>query len=139
MAADTREMVAVRYVRNKIVAASTEAGSQIYTGVAVQGAAYPFVVVEIVSRDESETQDSGSAVDTFRVQVDCYAKSDGSTSGYEKAARISDQIRSALSRSTDYTTYDCDIDGVQEAGHLTDYIPEIEVYRATNDYMIRIK
>ena len=135
--ADSKEMVVVRFVRDKIL--TTDADRPVYTGVAAQGATYPFVVIEIVSRDESETQDSGSAVDTYRVQVDCYAKSDSSASGYATAAGLSDGIRTALSRATDYTTYTHDIDGVQEAGHLTDYIPEIEVYRATNDYMIRIK
>lgn len=135
--ADSKEMVVVRFVRDKIL--TTDADLPVYTGVAAQGATYPFVVIEIVSRDESETQDSGSAVDTYRVQVDCYAKSDSSASGYATAAGLSDGIRTALSRATDYSSYNYDIDGVQEAGHLTDYIPEIEVYRATNDYMIRIK
>lgn len=118
---------------------TTDADLPVYVGVAAQGAEYPFVVIEIVSRNESETQDSGSAVDTYRVQVDCYAKSDNTLSGYATAAALADGIRAVLSRATDYSSYNYDIDGVQEANHLTDYIPEIEVYRATNDYMIRIK
>lgn len=136
---DTKSLVALRFVRDKIIAASTTAGSKIYTGVAPQSAAYPYVVIDIVSRGEAPTQDAGSAVDTYRVQVDCWAKSGSSTSGLNTVSTLADNIRTALSRQTDYTTYDFDIDGVQEANHLTDYIPEIEVYRDTNDYLIRIK
>lgn len=137
--ADTKSMVAVRFVRDKIIAASTSAGSKVYISAAPQSVAYPYVVVEIISRGESPTQDSGSAVDVYRVQVDCWAKSGSSTSGFSTVSTLAEAVRTALSRQTDYATYDYDIDGVQEVNLITDYIPEIEVYRETNDYLIRIK
>ncbi len=130
---------AIEYLRDKIVAANTDAGSSVYVGTAPQGTRPPYVVMEIISRTEALTQDSGSAVDTYRVQIDVWAKNTSSESGFKTCHDIADAVRTAISRVTDVSTYGHDIDGVQEVNHFTDFVPEIELYRVSNDYLIRVK
>lgn len=133
---------ALHYLRNKAVAASTSAGSRVYTSHAQQTAIKPYVVMDIISRVESPTQDSGSAVDTFRIQVDCYAegvKSGTTMSAFKQADTLAQALREAWSRTSDGLNYDNNIDSVQEAGYLTDRFPDLAVQRVSNDYFVRVK
>lgn len=134
---------AIEFVRD-VVVNTNKAGQRVYMDQAPQSAASPFVVISIVSREESPTQDDGSAVDEYRVQIDCYAKATSSLSAFAICNDLSEAIRSDLSRDT--YTYDAgdpqyanNVDGVQESNYFTDYIPEIDLQRISTDYMIRIK
>lgn len=131
--------IAIEFFRACAVLAATDASARIYMNQSPQNASYPHVVMSIISREESPTQDSGSAVDTLRIQVDCYAKPSTTESGFRIASRLSDDIRVAASRATNESDYDQIIDGIQEANYLTDYIEDIDLYRVTNDYMVRVK
>jgi hypothetical protein len=131
-------ITAVKFFRASVIAAATECGSRVYLNQAPQSAAFPYVVLSVVSREESPTQDSGSAVDTFRIQCDCYAKPSTTLSGFERVSIIAGLIRSQVSRSYDTGTYSHIVDSVQEVNYLTDYIEDIDLYRVTNDYLVRI-
>lgn len=131
---------AIQYLRDTAILTATDAGSRIYMSVAPQNTTYPAVTLEIISRTESPTQQLGSAVDTYRIQVDTYAKNDGAgLSGFVTAHDVANALRSTWSRTSsasgDYTT---GIDSVQEVGHFTDYVPELDLYRVSNDYMVRV-
>lgn len=134
---------AVQFVRDQIINTG-EVGQRVYMDAAPQGSTYPLVVMSIISRSEAPTQDSGSAVDTYRIQVDTYAKATTSASSFSIASEIAEAIKVNLSRATYiYDPLDPEyahtVDGVQEVNYFTDFIPEIEVHRITNDYLIRIK
>jgi hypothetical protein len=129
---------AIRFMRDTAIAAGTDIGSRIYMSIAPQNAALPFAVMEIISRVESPTQDSGSAVDVYRIQVDVFAKASTTASGFEQAHDIASNLRQAWSRQTDELTYDHAITGFQEVNHLTDFDPDYNAYRVSNDYMVRV-
>lgn len=131
--------VAIEFFRAVAVAASTAASSRIYINESPQSAAYPHVVMSIISREPSPTQDSGSAVDTYRIQVDCYAKPSTTQSAFKVASTLADNIRVAVSRAYNEADYDQIIDSVQEANYFTDQIPDIDLFRVSNDYMVRVK
>jgi hypothetical protein len=130
-------LAAIRYLVDAAISADTDLGSRIYMSQAPQPATYPLAVMEIVSREESPTQYSGSAMDTFRIQVDVFAKNGSSRSGFEAAHTLADQLRVAWARDANYTNLGS-IDGIQEVNHSSDFVPDFDVYRVTNDYMIRV-
>ncbi len=129
---------AIRFLRDTAIAANTDIGSRIYMSIAPQSATFPLAVMEIVSRVPTPTQDSGSAIDTYRVQVDVYAKGTTGFSGFETAHTVASELRTAWSRTTDEFSYDNAISGVQEQGHFTDFDSELQVFRVSNDYLIRV-
>lgn len=131
---------AIKYLRDTAILTATDAGSRIYMSVAPQNTTYPAVTLEIISRTESPTQQLGSTVDTYRIQVDTYAKNDGAgRSGFETAHDVANALRSTWSRTSSAAgDYDTGIDSVQEVGHFTDFVPELELYRVSNDYMVRV-
>lgn len=130
---------AITYMRDMCIIADTDAASRIYPSVAPQSVAYPFVVLEIISREETPTQDSGSAVDTYRIQLDVFAQATTAKSAFTIAHEVAQTIRETISRSGDELNYDNAIDSVQEADHRTDYIPDLAVYNVQNDYFVRVK
>jgi hypothetical protein len=127
-------LTAIQFLVAQAIEADTDAASRIYFSQAPQGAAFPFVVIDIVSRTETPTQDSGSAVDTYRFQVDVWARATSSVSAFAIASGISTDLREVWSRQTD--TY---IDGIQEVNYFTDYDGELLAQRVSNDYMVRVK
>jgi hypothetical protein len=127
-------LTAIQFLVAQAIEADTDAASRIYFSQAPQGAAFPFVVIDIVSRTETPTQDSGSAVDTYRFQVDVWARATSSVSAFAIASGISTDLREVWSRQTD--TY---IDGIQEVNFFTDYDGELLAQRVSNDYMVRVK
>lgn len=127
----------IKFLRDTAIAADTDIGERIYMSMAPQNATYPLAVMEIISRVETLTQDSGSAVDTYRVQVDVFSK-EGSTSGFFQASTIASELRTAWSRQSNTDDYNNAIDSVQETNYLSDYDPDLGVARVTNDYLIRI-
>jgi len=130
---------AIEYIRDLIVAADTDALSSVFISVAPQSASFPMVVIDMIDRVEYPTQSSGSAVDQYRVQLNIMAKASGAKSAFKVTHEISQAIRSAISRITDTTTYSHDIDGIQEAGHFSDFDSDIQVQRVVDDYIIRVK
>lgn len=130
--ADTA-LAAILFLRSTAITADTDLGERIYMSVAPQSAAFPYAVMEIVSRVESPTQDSGSAVDTYRIQVDVYAKAGSGTSGFETASTIAHDLRVAWSREAGDS-----VDSIQESNYFSDFIPDLNVNRVSNDYMIRV-
>lgn len=127
-------LTAIQFLVAQAIEADTDAASRIYFSQAPQSAAYPFVVIDIVSRTETPTQDSGSAVDTYRIQADVWAKASTTQSAFAIASGISTDLREVWSRQTD--TY---IDGIQEVNYFTDYDAELQAQRVSNDYMVRVK
>lgn len=130
---------AIRYMRDMIIAADTAAEYRVFTGLAKQSELAPFVVLQIISRPVTPTQDSGSVLDTFRIQVDVFAKSDSQREDAEVAHEIANQIREAVSRTSDGLNYDNAIDSVQEDDLRDDYLPDLDLYNVSCDYFIRIK
>lgn len=133
---------AIKYLRDKAILAGTDAGSRIYVAQAPQSATYPLVVLSIISRVPTPTQDNGSAVDTFRIQVDCYSKQSrtiSDLSAFEVAHDVDNALRSVWSRSSSgLGDYDNGIDSVQEDNSFDDFIPDFDLYRVSTDYFIRV-
>lgn len=127
----------IEYMIDTAIAGGTDIGSRIYLKQAPQPAVFPLAVLDIISRVESPTQDSGSAVDTYRVQVDILTKN-GSTSGFKQADDIASDLRLIWSRVTDGTTYTNHINGVQEEGYRTDFDSQLGVFTISSDYLIRV-
>ncbi len=134
---------AIKYMRDMAVLANTDAGSRIYVSVAPQSVSYPLVVMNVISMAPSPTQDSGSAVDTFRIQVDSYAKQSrtiSDDSAYDTAHELADTLRSTWSRNgSTFGDYDHLIDSIQEEDHREDFNSELDLYRVSIDYMVRVK
>lgn len=141
MAGGIKVLDMLEWLRSTIVAEEYEGGTLgVFTIEAPQTATYPQVIMNIVSRAESPTQDSGSAVDTYRIQIDVWAKSTSTASGLYTSHLVANNIRQLISRTGNPSSYNPTIiDSVQEANHFTDYIPDEGIYRVTNDYLIRIK
>ena len=133
---------AIKYMRDMAVLANTDAGSRIYVSVAPQSSDYPLVVMKVISMAPSPTQDSGSAVDTFRIQVDSYAKQSrtiSDDSAFDTAHGLADTLRSTWSRNgSTFGDYDHLIDSIQEEDHREDFNTELETYRVSYDYMVRV-
>lgn len=122
-------------LRDVIVGSDAGTGERVYLATVPQDAEYPHVVVDIISRTESPTQDVGSAVDEFRVQLNVAAKAASGNSAANVALTNADAIRTALSRT------DIGSNGfysVQEVNMITDWLPEPGVFLVTTDYMIRV-
>ena len=130
---------AIQYLINTAVTAATDAGSRIYPSIAPQSAAYPLVILQIVSRETTPTQPLGSAVDIYRIQADVFAKPSGTTSAFLKAHTIDNALRTAWSRTSDGQNYSTGIDLVQEDDSRSDWFPEEQVYNVSTDYFIRMK
>lgn len=133
---------AIKFLRDTAILTGTDAGSRIYVTQAPQSATYPLVVISLVSRVPSPTQDNGSAVDTFRIQVDSYAKQSNTISdlnAFVVAHDVDNALRSTWSRSSsDPLDYDTGIDSVQEDNSFDDFIPDLNLYRVSTDYFIRV-
>ena len=114
-------------------AVSAAVSSRIYIEQGQFEAGYPNVVISVVSREESPTQDTGSAIDEYRVQVDVYARPSSGASAFAAADDIAHKLRAAWSRQNDTK-----IESIQEAGYRTDHYPENDVVLVSNDYMIRV-
>lgn len=116
---------------------------KVFINHAPQSATYPFIVATIITRDESPTQDSGSAVDTYRVQLDVYSQATSSASAFDLAETIAATVRTQLSRVAGIAMITAAgttiIDGVQESNSFSEYIHDIMVYRVSSDYFIRVK
>ena len=136
--AQNRAAAAIKHLKTLIEAAATDASTRVYVGVAPQSAVYPMIVMDIVSSEETESQDSGSDVSRFRIQVDMWAKDTALESGFETATELDNDVRGAISRIRAASDSSF-VDGVQEVNFLTDYMPEIDVYRVSRDYMVRVK
>jgi hypothetical protein len=130
--ADTA-LAAIRFLRDTAILADTDIGERIYMSIAPQPAVYPLAVMEIVSRTPSPTQDSGSAVDTYRIQVDVFAQATSESSAFEQASTIAHDLRVAWSREAGDT-----IDSIQEDSYFSDYLADQKVQQVSNDYMIRV-
>jgi hypothetical protein len=122
-------------LRDVIVGSDAGTGERVYLSQVPQDAAYPYAVIEIISRTEAPTQDVGSAVDEYRVQIDVAAKPASGNSAQSVAIQNADAIRAAISRM--------DLGGngfysVQETNMRTDYLPELGVFIASNDYIVRV-
>ncbi len=133
---------AIKFMRDLAVEADTDAGGNVYISIAKQNSGYPIVVMDIISREEAPTQDSGSAVDTYRVQVDIFTKTSrdgGDASAFETAHNISFALRNAWSRHQSLIgDFDNAINSIQEVDHRTDFFPDNGVYQVSNDYMVRM-
>jgi hypothetical protein len=132
---------AIKYLRDTAIAAETDAASRIYLTFAPQSASYPKVVMDIVSRVESPSQDLGSEVDVYRIQVDVFAKNGSARSGFDQAATIMHELREAWSRTGNNDDYNNVIDSVQEVGYRTDFLIDASnegVFLVSSDYLIRV-
>lgn len=136
---------AARFLRSLILTADiggTMFGDRVYFSQAPQDKTFPMVVFDVISRSESPTQDKGSAVDEYRFQVDVMAKTTASKSAAEAAHEAAHAVRTVLTRKDNSalgSEFDYLFDTVQEVNHITDYVPDYDVYRVTNDYLIRVK
>ncbi len=136
----SRAAAAISFIRGTLVTEGIVSNDAVYYGVAPQTVAYPYSVISIISSIPTPTQPSGSAVETFRLQIDFWAKADSTHSGFYNVELMAHNARLSISRIADPSSYDpFIIDSVQEAGGFSDYIPEIDVYRCTQDYMVRVK
>jgi hypothetical protein len=117
----------------------TNSSCSCFISIAPQGVSYPYAVIDIISRSEADTQALGSAVDTFRVQVDVFARPTNNDNAFNIAHDAAYAIRTNITRVFDTSNYENIIDGVQEVNHLTDFDPVTFIYRVTNDYLIRVK
>jgi hypothetical protein len=122
-------------LRDTIVGSDAGTGERVYLSQVPQDASYPYAVIEVISRTEAPTQDVGSAVDEYRVQIDIAAKPAAGNSAQLIALQNADAVRLAISR------IDLGANGfysVQETNMRTDYLPELGVFIASNDYIIRV-
>lgn len=133
---------AIKFMRDTAILSGTDAGSRIYVAQAPQSSTYPLVVMSIVSRVPTPTQDSGSAVDTFRIQVDTYAKQSRDISdldAFVTAHDVDNALRSTWSRSSsDPGDYDTGIDSIQEDNSFDDFLTDLDLYRVSTDYFVRV-
>ncbi len=133
---------AIKFMRDTAILTNTDAASRIYVSGAPQSATYPLVVVKVISMAPSPTQDRGSEVDTFRIQVDTYAKQSNDISdisAFEQAHDVASALRTTWSRSASGPgDYDHGIDSIQEEDQREDFNSELSLYRVSNDYMVRV-
>lgn len=142
MALGNTAVDAIKYMRDTAILAGTDVGSRIYISIAPQSSTFPRVVMDIISREESPTQDSGSACDYYRIQVDVHSKQSrdiSERSAFVEAHDIAFALRQTWSRTTSNTgDYDNAIDSIQEVDHRTGFLTDLDVYVVSNDYIVRM-
>lgn len=123
---------AVRYklVNDASVAALVSA--KVYPGIAPQEAQVPFVILSIVDVNPYDTKSGVSDVDSFRVQVDCYA------STYDGVQDLDKKVRTAIDKYMGDAN-GITIDGVRYLTSQDLYEETPNEYRRTSDYTVRIK
>jgi len=77
-----------------LAAAATNASTRIYLTLAPQETATPFIVFNIEGVDHTFTKSGVSTIDTFRIDIDCYADT------LAAAETLKNQVRTALDNYT---------------------------------------
>jgi len=77
-----------------VTALAAVAGGRVYPQVAEQGAAKPFVVYRILSKDPAQKLGGGAGVTNTSVVFDCWAET------YAAAIALAEQVRAALDASS---------------------------------------
>ena len=113
--------------------------TRIYPVTAPQGTAFPFVVYSTISSIPQNTKDVPAAVDHVRLQIDCYAKSTASISGYDQAEQLAAAVRAAIDGVTPGTYAGVLVDGIRFEQENDAIEEEINVFRNSADYQFRIK
>lgn len=141
----SQALEAAKFLRDLILTADvhgTMFSDRVYFSMAPQDKTFPMIVYEVISRAESPTQDNASAVDEYRFQVDVMAKTTASKSAAQAAHEAAHAVRQVLTRKDNRANnkvYKFQFDTIQEVNHLTDYAPDYDIYRVSNDYIIRVK
>lgn len=107
-------------------------GNRIYPRTADQAAALPYVVYNQVSRVPNANKDRSRQVETYRVQVDCYAAT------YDQATALANATITALIYKTG-TVGSTKVDIIIFENENDVYDQETDIYRKSQDFMIRIK
>ncbi len=112
-------------------AVATICSNRIYPRTAAQSAALPYVVYNQISRVPNANKDRSKQVETYRMQVDCYAAT------YDQATALADAVNDALSfYSGTVGTTKVDIIVFENENDV--YDQETDVQRKSQDFMIRI-
>lgn len=135
----SRAADAIQFIRDLIITADTDAGSRVYLTTAPQSATYPLIVLDFVSGAFTPTQEDGSVLDTYRIQIDCLAEPSSSASAFVTAMELANEVRRAISRQEDTENYTNTIDSIQEDAFRTAQFTEPDIYLVSFDYMVRVK
>ena len=69
-------------------------GNRIYPNMATQTAQHPYIVYSVVSKVPTDSKDSGTGFDRYRVQVDCVGNN------FSDIESLATKVRTALDRKT---------------------------------------
>lgn len=104
----------------------------IYPGLAPQDTLAPYIVFTQISRVPTKTKDRSNVLETYRIQVDCYA-----ATLYE-----TDALATLVKQVLDFTTgtiAELKVDSISFDDENDFFEDAPELWRIQQDYMVRIK
>ena len=111
----------------------TGIGERLYPVTVPQGAIFPAVTFDIISKQPSETKTGSSTVDQARVQIDFYA------STLKAADELAEALRTAIDFLDKVTVADADFDGIKYISQTHAYNEEQELFQVSVEYYFRFK
>lgn len=116
---------------------TTLVSTRIFPIVAPQETVLPYVVYNLVSNAPTNTKDGASESDTFRVQIDSYAKTNSVKSGALLIGEIDEAIRTALDRNVG-THNGVKVIGLSFLNQNEGFEPTNDIFRKSTDYQLMI-
>jgi hypothetical protein len=108
--------------------------NRIYPVTATQNATLPYITYSIVSVNPTDTKDRPSHLDAVRLQVDCWAAT------YMAAEAIHGAVRDAIDAYTiGETVAGVVLDGIKYETENDTLDEDVDIFRKSADYMIRVK
>lgn len=109
--------------------------TKIYPTIAAQEAVAPFIVFNsAISVDPTDTKTRPSSLDRFRIQVDCYGRT------RKQAVSVHLAVRTALDGYTiGSTVASVKLDGIKFETENDAFDEEVDIFRKSADYIIRVK
>lgn len=113
--------------------------TRIYPDTAPQGSTLPYVVYSAISSVPQNTKDVPAKIDHVRVQIDCYAATTASAAGQDIAEALSEAVRAAIDGIMPGVYGTVVVDGIQFENENSAVNEEVDIFRRSADYQIRIK
>jgi hypothetical protein len=108
--------------------------TRIYPTIAPAETVAPFITFRIVSNNPTDTKTRPSKVDFVRVQIDCWGRT------YASAEAVHGAVRTAIDNyALGSTVASVKVDGIKFETENDALDEEIDIYRRSADYILRIK
>jgi hypothetical protein len=128
---------AIYHILTNTTAVTDLVNTRIFPVVAPQETILPYVVYNTVSNQPTDTKDGASESDTFRIQIDIYAKTNSTKSGALQVSEIDKEIRTALDRNVG-THNGVKVIGLSFLNQNEGMEAVNDIFRKSSDYQLMI-